>query len=87
MPNGKNSQRGRRAVAVDEPPNNWIDQDLDESTFADERFEKRIRALLHPGGLSGPGEYQIGLTRRPAVLAVGLAGRRPLAEVNLRLLS
>jgi hypothetical protein len=46
MPNGKNSQRRRRAVAVNEPPNNWIDQELEESSFVDERLEKRFRTVL-----------------------------------------
>src|SRR6266404_4339767 len=46
MPNAKNSQRLRRAVSVNEPPNNWIDQELEESTFVDERLEKRFHTLL-----------------------------------------
>ena len=46
MPNGKESQRRRRAVAFAEPPDGWIDRELEECTFVDERLEKRFRTLL-----------------------------------------
>lgn len=46
MPNRKTSQRRRCAVALNEPPNNWIDRELEESTFVDERLDKRFRTLL-----------------------------------------
>jgi transposase-like protein/DDE family transposase len=46
MPNGKESQRRRRAVAFAEPPDGWIDRELEECTFVDERLAKRFRTLL-----------------------------------------
>jgi hypothetical protein len=46
MSNGRSSQRWRRAVAFSEPPNSWIDQELEESRFADKRLGKRFRTLL-----------------------------------------
>jgi hypothetical protein len=46
MPNGRGSQRWRRAAAFNEPPNSWIDQELEECTFVDERLGKRFRTLL-----------------------------------------
>ncbi|MGB9475574.1 MAG: IS4 family transposase [Candidatus Udaeobacter sp.] len=46
MPNGKESQRRRRAVAFVEPPGGWIDRELEECTFVDERLAKRFRTLL-----------------------------------------
>jgi hypothetical protein len=46
MPNGRSSQRWRRAVAFAEPPDSWIDQELEECTFVDERLGKRFRTLL-----------------------------------------
>lgn len=46
MPNGMDSQRWRRAVAFSEPSTSWIDQELEECTFVDERLGKRFRTLL-----------------------------------------
>ena len=46
MPNGKEPQRWRRAVAFAEPPDGWIDRELEECTFVDERLSKRFRTLL-----------------------------------------
>jgi hypothetical protein len=46
MPKGRGSQRWRRAVAFAEPPNSWVDRELEECTFADERLGKRFRTLL-----------------------------------------
>jgi hypothetical protein len=46
MPNGMSSQRWRRAVVFAEPPDSWIDQELEECTFVDERLRKRFRTLL-----------------------------------------
>jgi hypothetical protein len=55
MPKGKGSQRWRRAVVFEEPPRSWIDQEIEKSTFVDERLGKRFRTLL--GQLSdGTGE-------------------------------
>jgi hypothetical protein len=46
MPNGKESQRRRGAVAFAEPLDSWIDRELEECTFVDERLGKRFRTLL-----------------------------------------
>jgi hypothetical protein len=46
MPQGTDSQRWRRAVAFAEPPNSWIDRELEECTFVDERLGTRFRTLL-----------------------------------------
>src|SRR5688500_1255474 len=55
MPKGKGSQRWRRAVALSKPPSSWIDQELRECTFVDERLGRRFRTLLQRLS-SGPGE-------------------------------
>ena len=46
MPDGKGSQRWRRAVAFTEPPRSWIYQEIEKCTFVDERLGKRFRTLL-----------------------------------------
>ena len=46
MPNERGSQRWRRAVAFSEPSKNWIDRELEDCTFVDERLGKRFRTLL-----------------------------------------
>jgi hypothetical protein len=46
MPKGKGSQRWRRAVVFEEPPDRWIDQEIEECTFVDERLGKRFPTLL-----------------------------------------
>jgi hypothetical protein len=46
MPNGEGFQRRRRAIDPTKPPNSWIDRELEECTFVDERLGKRFRTLL-----------------------------------------
>jgi len=46
MPQGRGPQRWRRAVVPVEPPSGWIDRELEECTFVDERLAKRFRTLL-----------------------------------------
>jgi hypothetical protein len=46
MPEGRGSQRWRRTVVFRKPPNGWIDQEIEDCTFVDERLRKRFRRLL-----------------------------------------
>lgn len=55
MPNGRGSQRWRRAVAFAEPPGSWIDQELDGCSFVDERLGHRFRTFLEQLA-TAPGE-------------------------------
>ena len=55
MPHGKGSQRLRNAVVCADPPSGWIDRELEECTFVDERLAKRFRSLLEQLS-SGAGE-------------------------------
>src|SRR5690242_18902300 len=55
MPKGRGSRCWRRAIAPDEPPNGWVDQEIEGCSFVDERLGRRFRTFLEQLS-SAPGE-------------------------------
>ena len=55
MPNDNVRKRRRSAVAVEKPHEAWVDRELADCDFVDERLGKRFRSLLEQHS-SSPGD-------------------------------
>ena len=56
MSNETVRKRRRRSVLYEKPSNSWLDRELADCEFKDERLGKRFRALLEPNWLPSPGD-------------------------------